>query len=83
MKDNIVIQKLGERIEAALKIQFGVNHRDEEEQLGLQLADKLPLLQLLSVRHVDILNKFKMTNPAVEFPALHKELFSSDGLESP
>lgn len=83
MKDSIVIQKLGERIEAALKLQFGANHAEEEEQLGLHLAEKLPLLQLLSVRHVDILNKFKQANPAVEFPALHKELFSQEGLESP
>lgn len=76
-----MIQKLNERIDSALKMELGRNH-PEDDQLRPKLAQKLPLIQLLSIRHVDILNKFKEANPGVEFPALHKELFSQDGIDS-
>ncbi len=80
VKDNAVIQKLGERIETALKLEIGRTRQDDEE-FKQKLLDKLPTLRDLSVKHVLILNKFKTENPNVEFPALHKELFSTDGLE--
>ncbi|ELU11015.1 hypothetical protein CAPTEDRAFT_176212 [Capitella teleta] len=83
VKDAPIIQKLGERIEAALKVQFQCNHPELGDQLSLHLSEKLPLLQLLSARHIDILNKFKQGNPGVLFPALHKELFSQEGFDSP
>ena len=82
VKDSAVIQKLGERIETALKLEIGRTRSDDGE-FKEKLLEKLPTLRDLSYKHVLILNKFKQENPSVEFPALHKELFSSDGIEQP
>ena len=80
VKDRAVIQKLSERIETALKLEIGRTRSDDEE-FKQKLLEKLPTLRDLSLKHVFILNKFKIENPTVEFPALHKELFSTEGLE--
>ena len=80
IKDTIVIEKLSERVEASLKLEIGKNH-PEDEGLKSTLIEKLTLLRLLSARHVDVLQLFMEDNPHVEFPALHKELFSPDGLD--
>ncbi len=81
MKDTAVVQKLGERIEAALRAEIGKSRPGEEELFKVKIIEKLPTLRDLSVKHIFVLNKFKQVNPSVEFPALHKELFSPDGLE--
>ena len=81
MKDTIVIRKLSERIEAALKLELGKNH-EEEDQMLAALLDKIPLLHMLSAQHGNILGRFKQDNPDVDFPALHKELFSLEGIET-
>ncbi|KAK2172637.1 hypothetical protein NP493_944g01050, partial [Ridgeia piscesae] len=81
VKDTIVIRKLSERIEAALKLELGKNHV-EEDQMLMGLLEKIPLLHMLSARHGSILGRFKQENPDVEFPALHKELFSLEGIET-
>ncbi len=81
IKDSMVIQKLNERIDSALKMELSKNH-PEDDQLRYELAQRLPIIQVLGIRHSEILNKFKQENPQVEFPALHKELFSQDGVDS-
>lgn len=80
MKDAAQIQKMSERIESALKLEIGRTHHDDDD-FKAKLLEKLPTLRELSHQHVLILNKFKQQNPNVSFPALHKELFSVDGLE--
>jgi nuclear receptor subfamily 1 group F protein 4 len=76
----VIIQKLNERIHCALKLELGKSHPDDE-QLRIHLQQKLPMLQLLNYRHTDLLAKFKEEHPDIDFPALHKELFSQDGLD--
>ena len=80
VKDAGSVQKLSERVEMALKQEVVKTHQDEEEFLN-KLLEKMPVLRELSLKHVLILNRFKQQNPGVDFPALHKELFSTDGLE--
>ena len=76
-----VIQSLSERVEQALRIEITKTHVDEEAFLTA-LVERLPKLRQLSSQHILILNRFKQANPLVEFPVLHKELFSPDGLDS-
>jgi len=80
VKDAASVLKLSERVELALKQEVVKTHQDEEEFLN-KLLEKMPVLRELSLKHVLILNRFKQQNPGVDFPALHKELFSTDGLE--
>lgn len=63
-----------------MKIEIGKIH-SEDAEFKIALLDKLPVLRELGMKHIRVLNKFKQANPAVEFPALHKELFSPDGME--
>lgn len=42
------------------------------------LVAKLPSLREVSLLHMDALAKFRRSVPHLEFPALHKELFSVD-----
>ena len=81
VKDTGLIQKLADRIIAALKMELGKNH-PEDEELKARLMEKIPTVHTLSAKHVDVLNRFKISNPSVEFPALHKELFSPEGTET-
>lgn len=39
---------------------------------------KISQLREISLLHMDALAKFKKSRPHLEFPALHKELFSVD-----
>ena len=80
VKDTASVQKLGERIESALKIEVGKTH-PEDAEFKMALLEKLPVLRELSMKHIRVLNRFKQANPTVEFPALHKELFSPDGMD--
>ena len=81
VKDMAVIQRLSERVEAALRLEI-TRTRGEEEPFLNALVERLPKLRQLSSRHIHVLNRFKQVNPSTEFPALHKELFSPDGLET-
>lgn len=76
------IKRLSERIESALKVEIGSTRADAEE-FKSALLKKLPILRDLAHQHVLILNKFKRENPGVEFPALHKELFSMEAETQP
>lgn len=78
-----MIEKLGERIEAALIAELNKSHSAENaERVKDQLLALIPVLHNLSVKHVFILNRFKQQYPEIEFPALHKELFSPEGMDA-
>lgn len=81
LKEITEIQKLYEKVLAALKMEIGKNPNNEEDLLNRLLQYAWPLRNL-STQHIVLLNKFKQTAPEVEFPALHKELFSVEGLEA-
>ncbi|KAJ8311763.1 hypothetical protein KUTeg_011118 [Tegillarca granosa] len=81
LKEITEIQKLYEKVLAALKMEIGKNPNNEEDLLNKLLQYAWPLRNL-STQHIVLLNKFKQTAPEVEFPALHKELFSVEGLET-
>ena len=82
VKDAAIIQKLGERMDAALRAELAKNHMQEEaQQIRTILVDRVPVLHLLSTKHNDLLHVFKANNPTADFPALHKELFSQDGAD--
>ena len=74
------IQKLHEKVLTALKLEVGKNHKEEETLLN-KVLQRVEDLRSLGVRHIDVLNKFKQSAPDVDFPALHKELFSVEGIE--
>lgn len=62
-------------------MEIGLNHPGNEE-LVTKVLHQIPIMRGLSLQHVSVLNKFKQTEPDMEFPALHKELFSIEGTES-
>ena len=77
VKDRQVIEKLGERVQAALRIELEKNHA-LEERIRAKLDERIPVLRLLSAKHHEVLQKFKHRHPDLDFPALHKELFSDE-----
>ena len=42
------------------------------------LCSKTPALREMSMLHMEALGKFRRSAPHLDFPALHKELFSVD-----
>ncbi|XP_067653486.1 probable nuclear hormone receptor HR3 isoform X4 [Haliotis asinina] len=81
LKDTTDIQKLHEKILTALKLEIGANHHDDHELLS-KLLTQTPILRTFSLHHIRALNRFRETAADVEFPALHKELFSVETIES-
>lgn len=81
LKDLNDIQKLYEKISSALKVEIGANHQDDDSLLS-KLQQLIWIVRSLNNQHIAVLNKFKSSAPEVEFPALHKELFSVDCLEN-
>ncbi|CAG5114455.1 unnamed protein product [Candidula unifasciata] len=69
------IQQLHDRILTALKLEMGINHAGDEHILK-RFVEQAGILRSLSARHIRVLNAFKEEAPEIEFPALHKELFS-------
>lgn len=69
------IQHLHDSILTALKLEMGVNHAGDEHVLE-RFVEQAGVLRSLSARHIRVLNAFKAEAPDIEFPALHKELFS-------
>lgn len=45
------------------------------------LVAKIPQLRELSAMHMSALSRFRRLSPEIEFPALHRELFSMDMAE--
>lgn len=81
VKEQRDIQKLHEKILSALKMEIGSNHSDGQDVLTKFVRQAL-VLRDLSSHHIHILNRFKESAPDVDFPALHKELFSVDTSEA-
>ncbi|WAR29723.1 HR3-like protein [Mya arenaria] len=78
---NLNIQKLYEKITSALKLELGKNNREDENMIT-KLNQITWIVRNLNTQHINVLNKFKQAEPDVEFPALHKELFSVEGQDN-
>ncbi|XP_044581956.1 probable nuclear hormone receptor HR3 isoform X6 [Cotesia glomerata] len=81
LKGQADITKLSQAVIAALRSQLNRNHvapiKGDVTVCDAMLA-KIPQLREISLLHMDALAKFKRSQPHLEFPALHKELFSVD-----
>jgi len=85
IKDVSVIQRLNEVIDAALchqLVQSYPSMTSSAADVRQRIADQLATLQLISIQHSALLAAFKSRHPDIEFPALHKELFSQEGIET-
>ncbi|XP_063217579.1 probable nuclear hormone receptor HR3 isoform X2 [Bacillus rossius redtenbacheri] len=75
------ISRLSQAVLRALRLEIDRNHvlpiKGDVTVCDSMLA-KIPTLRELSMLHMDALAKFKRSTPHLEFPALHKELFSVD-----
>lgn len=75
------ITRLSQAVVRALRSEIERNHvmpiKGDVTVCDAILA-KIPQLRDASVQHMDALAKFKRLHPHLEFPALHKELFSVD-----
>lgn len=75
------IQRLNQAVTKSLKIELNRTHK-----LPLKgdltvfdiLSTKTNILRDISMMHMDALARFKRSSPHLEFPALHKELFSGE-----
>ncbi|XP_075549958.1 nuclear hormone receptor 3 ROR-beta isoform X4 [Dermacentor variabilis] len=75
------IQRLNAAILKSLRYELGKTHEQPykgDVSAFDGLLAKLPSLREVSLLHMDALAKFRRTVPHLEFPALHKELFSVD-----
>lgn len=72
------ITKLNLAITSALREEAEKNHKTELVPISDILLSKLPILREMSMLHMEALSKLKRSSPHLEFPALHKELFSVD-----
>ncbi|CAB3382510.1 Hypothetical predicted protein [Cloeon dipterum] len=75
------ISKLSQAVLRALKMELERNHRlplKGDVLVGDALMAKMSELRELNLLHMEALAKFKRSTPHLEFPALHKELFSVD-----
>uniref|UniRef100_A0A146M006 Probable nuclear hormone receptor HR3 n=1 Tax=Lygus hesperus TaxID=30085 RepID=A0A146M006_LYGHE len=75
------IGRLGQAVLRALRIELDRNHTlpiKGDVTVCDALLTKIPTLRELSMLHMEALGKFKRSTPHLEFPALHKELFSVD-----
>jgi len=81
LKGVLDIQRLNQAIAKALKVELGKTHKmpyKGDVTVLEALMAKLPTLRELSLLHMESLSKFRRSCPHLEFPALHKELFSVD-----
>ncbi|KAK9503631.1 hypothetical protein O3M35_010151 [Rhynocoris fuscipes] len=75
------IGRLGQAVLRALRIELDRNHSlpiKGDVTVYDALLAKIPTLRELSMLHMETLGKFKRSTPHLDFPALHKELFSVD-----
>jgi nuclear receptor subfamily 1 group F protein 4 len=75
------ITRLSQAVVRALRIELERNHimpLKGDVTVCDALLTKIPTLREISMLHMDALGKLKRTTPHLEFPALHKELFSVD-----
>ena len=75
------ILRLNQAILKTLKFELAKTHRapfkGNVSVLDALLA-RLPMLREISQMHMEALTKFRRAHPQIDFPALHKELFSVD-----
>lgn len=73
----------GGKTAATVDLQHQQQHHQQQQQQQNQVCDaliqKIPILRQLGMLHMEALAKLRRTVPHLEFPALHKELFSVDG----
>jgi len=75
------IQRLRNAVLVALRTELSRTHRAPvkgDVSVADYLVVKLPDLRDISGLHMEALARFKRATPHLEFPALHKELFSVD-----
>lgn len=75
------ISRLSQAVIRALRIELERNHSlpiKGDVTVCDALLTKIPTLREISMLHMDALGKLKRSAPHLEFPALHKELFSVD-----
>jgi len=84
IKDVSVIQRLNEIIDAALWHQLveSCPSAASVTDVRSRISERLATAQLISSRHSELLAAFKSMHSDIEFPALHKELFSQEGIET-
>lgn len=78
-----MIQRLNEIIDAALCHQLVESYPSPLTLADVRsrISERLVTVQLLSTRHSELLTAFKSMHPNIEFPALHKELFSQEVID--
>lgn len=74
LQDLTMIESLYERVVNALKDELYKRHSNDDTLTKLMHLSAE--LRRISNKHVQVLSKFRMTHQHLEFPALHKELFS-------
>jgi nuclear receptor subfamily 1 group F protein 4 len=75
------IQRLSQAVLRALRLELTRTHRSPlkgDVSVADFLSARLPALREISGLHMEALARFKRATPHLEFPALHKELFSVD-----
>ncbi|XP_019866848.1 probable nuclear hormone receptor HR3 isoform X1 [Aethina tumida] len=75
------IGRLSQAVLRALRLELERNHNlpiKGDVTVCDALLTKIPTLREISMLHMDALGKLKRSAPHLEFPALHKELFSVD-----
>ena len=83
IKDVSVIQRLHEVIDTALWHQLVQSYPPTSvADVRSRIMERLATVQLISTHHSELLAAFKSMHPDIEFPALHKELFSQEGIEA-
>ncbi|XP_022915381.1 probable nuclear hormone receptor HR3 isoform X3 [Onthophagus taurus] len=78
--DDDGITKLRQAVTRALKHELDRNHSPLKGDVTVcdALLSKIPSLRELNMLHMDALGKLRRSAPHLEFPALHKELFSGE-----
>ncbi|XP_014672821.1 PREDICTED: probable nuclear hormone receptor HR3 [Priapulus caudatus] len=74
LQDLGMIEGLYERVVGALKDELYKRHSNDDTLT--KLMHLTAELRAISSKHVQVLSKFRMMHQHLEFPALHKELFS-------
>ncbi|CAG2104689.1 unnamed protein product [Medioppia subpectinata] len=81
LKGIVDIQRLNQAIVKALRFELSRTHVKPfkgDVSVFDALINKIPLLRELNMLHMEALSKFRRASPHMEFPPLHKELFSID-----
>ncbi|CAD5111861.1 DgyrCDS1127 [Dimorphilus gyrociliatus] len=81
VKDSKAIEHLNIQLQLALRAALSSSHPNEEDRIMERLKEYYKKLHELSALHIEMLDFFKTENPEIDFPALHKELFSPEGLD--